>query len=92
MIKTVVKALEGFEAPFEEVMSMKNKLEEDKKVAIEEAIKEVESKFEDRAAKIDKVLETVSVVEEIEVPDEEPELMTTEPEIVAVETAQETLY
>lgn len=70
MIKTVVKALEGFERQFEEVCEMKARLDEEKEYAKALAIQKVEADFADRARKIDSVLEVMSVTEEIEVPDE----------------------
>lgn len=71
MLKTVVKALEGFERQFDELTEMKANLEAEKEEAKQIAIAEVEKKFEEKSQRIDKVLETVSVTEEIEVPDEE---------------------
>lgn len=81
MIKTVVKALEGFEKQFDELNEMKANLENDKEIAKQEALAEVERKFEARQSQIDRVLETVSVTEEIEVADEE--------EVVAVDEVAE---
>lgn len=71
MFKTVVKALEGFEKQFDELNEMKANLENDKEIAKQEALAEVDRKFEQRQSQIDKALETVSVIEEIEVADEE---------------------
>ena len=71
MIKTVVKALEGFETIFDELNAKKVNLEADKEVAIQEAIAEVVAKFAENAERIDKAIETISITEEIEVPDEE---------------------
>ena len=71
MIKTVVKALEGFEKQFDDLTEMKANLEADKAEAIKVAIAEVEARFVTKSERIDKVLETVSETEEIEVPDEE---------------------
>lgn len=71
MLKTVVKALEGFERQFDELTEMKANLELEKEEAIKIAIAEVEAKFEEKSQRIDKVLETVSVTEKIEVSDEE---------------------
>lgn len=82
MIKTVVKALEGFEKQFDELNEMKANLENDKEIAKQEALAEVDRKFEARQSQIDRVLETVSVTEEIEVADEE--------EVVAVDEVAET--
>lgn len=87
MLKTVVKALEGFEKQFDELVEMKANLEREKEMAKEIALAEVEKKFEEKAQRIDKVLETVSETEEIEVPDEE---VTEEAETVEdTETAEE---
>lgn len=71
MLKTVVKALEGFERQFDELTEMKANLEAEKEEAKQVAIAEVEKKFEEKSQRIDKVLETVSVTEKVEVPDEE---------------------
>ena len=71
MIKTVVRALEGFEKQFDELNEMKANLENDKEIAKQEALAEVDRKFEQRQSQIDRVLKTVSETEEIEVPDEE---------------------
>ena len=71
MLKTVVKALEGFERQFDELTEMKANLEAEKEEAKQVAIAEVEKKFEEKSQRIDKVLETVSVTEKFEVPDEE---------------------
>ena len=71
MIKTVIKALEGFETIFDELNYKKESLEADKQTAIQEAIAQVEAKFAENAERIDKAIETISVTEEIEVPDEE---------------------
>lgn len=81
MIKTVVKALEGFEKQFDELNEMKANLENDKEIAKQEALAEVERKFEARQSQIDRVLEIVSVTEKIEVADEE--------EVVAVDEVAE---
>lgn len=87
MLKPVVKALEGFEKQFDELVEMKANLEREKEMAKEIALAEVEKKFEEKAQRIDKVLETVSETKEIEVPDEE---VTEEAETVEdTETAEE---
>ena len=97
MIKTVVKALEGFERQFDDLNEMKANLELEKEEAKKVAIAEVEAKFAVKSERIDKVLETVSVTEEIEVPDEE--VVTTEVvydgevvEEVAPQVESNTLY
>lgn len=71
MIKTVVKALEGFETLFDEVSEMKANIEAEKEEAIKVAIAEVEEKYAEKSAKVDELFAKVSVTEEIEVPDEE---------------------
>lgn len=90
MLKTVVKALEGFERQFDELTEMKANLEAEKEEAKQVAIAEVEKKFEEKSQRIDKVLETVSVTEEVEVPDEEviEDAETVETEEVSEEVAE----
>lgn len=90
MLKTVVKALEGFERQFDELTEMKANLEAEKEEAKQVAIAEVEKKFEEKSQRIDKVLETVSVTEEVEVPDEEviEDAETVETEDVSEEVAE----
>ena len=70
MIKTVVKALEGFELIFDELNVKKANLEAEKEIAIQEAIAQVKAKFAENAGRIDRAIEQVSETEEIEVPDE----------------------
>lgn len=72
MIRTVVKALEGFEKQFDELNEMKANLVAEKDIAIQEAIAEVDKKFAEKEIKIDRVLEVVSETYEEEVPDEVP--------------------
>ena len=85
MIKTVVKALEGFEKQFDEVSEMKLKLNDEKVFAKELALAKVEEEFAEKARKIDNVLGVISVTEEIEVPDEEVEPVVEE-EVATEET------
>lgn len=73
MLKPVVKALEGFEKQFDELNEMKTNLEAEKEVARQEALAEVDKRFEVKSERIDRVLETVSETVEVEVPDEEVE-------------------
>ena len=89
MLKTVVKALEGFERQFDELTEMKANLEHEKEVAKEIAIAEVERKFEEKSQRIDKVLETVSVTEKVEVPDEVEVVEDTEADEEDVEVSEE---
>lgn len=92
MIKTVVKALEGFEKQFEEINEMKAKLDEEKELARQVALEQVELNFAERARKIDNVLAVISETEEIEVPDEpvaEEEIATENSEEVSEEIPAE---
>ena len=73
MIKEVVKPEVGFEAIYEELVAKKESLLADKEIAKAEAIAKVEQDFAAREDKITKVLETISVVEEVEVEDETAE-------------------
>lgn len=70
MIKTIVKAKEGFEELYDKVVEMKENHETDKNEAIKVAIAEVEAKFAEKADEIDKVLAELSTTEEVEVEDE----------------------
>ena len=70
MVKTVVKALEGFEKLYDEVSEMKENLEAEKDEAIKIAVAEVEERYAEKSAKIDELFAKVSVTEEVEVPDE----------------------
>lgn len=73
MTKTVLKALEGFERQFDELQEMKANLENEKEIAKNEALLEVERKFALKSEQIERVIATVSIAEEIEVPDVEVE-------------------
>lgn len=70
MVKTVVKALEGFEDIFELIRAKQERLGFEKDEAIKVAIAEVDARFAADADRLDKALADVSVTEEIEVPDE----------------------
>lgn len=59
MIKQEVRVLEGFEKTFEELVSMRNGIEE-----------EIRKKVEEKAQKIDKVIAEITEIVEVEVPDE----------------------
>lgn len=87
-IKTVVKALEGFERQFDELNEMKANLEVEKEMARQEALAEVDRKFADKEVQIDKVLATVTQVEEVEVPDEVEVVEESVAEEVPVENEQ----
>ena len=78
MIKEVVRPEEGFEAIYAELVAKRDALLEDKEIAKMEALEKVERDFAAREDKIAKVLETISVVEEVE-------------ELVEDETAEETV-
>ena len=86
MIKTVVKALEGFEKQFEEVSAKKAQLDEEKANAKELALAKVDADFAEKARIIDNVLELLSETEEIEVPDEPVEVAE---EVNAAENTEE---
>ena len=73
MIKEVVRPEEGFEAIYNELVAKRDALLEDKELAKAEAIEKVERDFAAREDKIAKVLETISVIEEVEVEDETAE-------------------
>lgn len=94
MLKTVVKALEGFEKLYDEVSEMKANLEAEKDAAIKVAVSEVEARFAEKSTKIDELFAKVSVTEEIEVPDEETETEVAEEvtEVEAEPVVAETLY
>ena len=89
MIKVEVKALEGFENIFDELNAKKANLEAEKEVAKQEALAQVEARFAENAERIDRAIETISVTEEIEVPDEE--LTEEVSEEVAPETVDGTI-
>lgn len=93
MLKTVVKALEGFETLYEQVSEMKANIEADKEEAIKIAVADVEAKFAEKSTKIDELLAKVSETEEIEVPDEESvEVVEEATEVEAQPVAVETIY
>ena len=66
MIKTEVKALEGFEKMYDELNEMKANLDAQKAHDIEIAIAQVEAKYAEKSAKIDEILAGVSVTVEVE--------------------------
>lgn len=70
MTKTVVKALEGFEKQFDDLTAMKENLTIEIEDAKAVAIAEVEKKYEAKSTKIDELLKSISVEEEIEVEEE----------------------
>lgn len=70
MIKTEVKALEGFEKMYDELNEMKANLDAQKAHDIEIAVAQVEEKYAEKSAKIDEILAGVSVTVEVEVEDE----------------------
>lgn len=94
MLTKVVKALEGFEKYVAELNEMKANLDAEIELAKEEAIKEVEARFADRATRIDKVLELVTVTEEVEVPDEDvaEEVVSEEPVVEQPEVQVEPMF
>lgn len=62
MVKTEIRVLEGFEKTYEELMTMRNGIEE-----------EIRRKVEEKAQKIDRVIAEITEEVEVEVPDEEVE-------------------
>lgn len=71
MLKTIVKAQQGLEEEFDFVSKQKANLEADKELAIQEAIAEVERRYQVKSEKLDFLFAQVSETEEVEVPDEE---------------------
>lgn len=72
MLKQEVKALEGFEEIVEKLNEKKAGIEAEKAEAVRIAMEKIEADFAERVERIDKTLAELTVVEEIEVPDEEP--------------------
>ena len=70
MIKEVVRPVKGFEAIYAELESMREHLEADKEIAKAEALAKVDNDFAERESKIADAIGVVSVVEEVEVPEE----------------------
>ena len=59
MVKEEIKVLEGFEKTYEELIAMRNGIEE-----------EIRRKVEEKAQKIDRVIAEITEIVEVEVPDE----------------------
>ena len=78
MLKTVVKALEGFEKQFDDLNEMKANLDIEIEEAKKVAIAEVEARFEVKSQRIDNALKAVSETVEIEVEDEIEDEVKTE--------------
>lgn len=72
MVKQEVVALEGYEDIVAQLYAKKDNLEADKQDAIERAKSEVEAKYAEIFERIDNSIRALTVVNEIEVPDEEP--------------------
>lgn len=72
MLKQEVKALEGFEEIVEKLNEKKAGIEAEKAEAVRIAMEKIDADFAERVERIDKTLAELTVVEEIEVPDEEP--------------------
>lgn len=91
MIKTEVKALEGFEKMYDELNEMKANLDAQKAHDIEIAIAQVEEKYAEKSAKIDEILAGVSVTVEVEVEDEvaEEEVVVDAEQVEATEVSVE---
>lgn len=62
MVKTEIRVLEGFEKTYDELIAMRNGIEE-----------EIRRKVEEKAQKIDRVIAEITEEVEVEVPDEEVE-------------------
>lgn len=95
MIKTIVKAKsEILESVFEELKTMIENLDARKEEKIKLAIEEVEKSFENESKELQEVFASVSITEEIEVPDEEPVVEATETEVQEEpqQSTQESLY
>lgn len=84
MLKQEVKALEGFEEIVEKLNEKKAGIEAEKAEAVRIAMEKIDADFAERVERIDKTLVELTVVEEIEFPDEEP---VTE-EVVAEEAVE----
>lgn len=85
MLKKEVKALEGFEYIVEQLNAKKAGIEAEKAEAVRIAMEKIDADFAEVVERIDKTLEGLTRVEEIEVPDEEPVA-----EEVAEEAVEET--
>lgn len=72
MLKQEVKALEGFEEIVEKLNAKKAGVEAEKAEAVRIAMEKIDADFAEVVERIDKTLEGLTRVEEIEVPDEEP--------------------
>ena len=72
MVKQEVVALEGYEDIVAQLYAKKDNIEADKQDAIERAKSEVEAKYAEIFERIDNSIRALTVVNEIEVPDEEP--------------------
>lgn len=72
MVKQEVVALEGYEDIVAQLYAKRDNLEADKQDAIERAKAEVEAKYAEIFERIDNSIRALTVVNEIEVPDEEP--------------------
>lgn len=71
MIKEVVRPEEGFEAIYDELLAKREGLDAEKEIAKAEALAKVEEAFAGRQEKIQKAIDAISVVEEVEVEDED---------------------
>ena len=86
MVKEEVVALEGYEEIVAQLYDKKENIEADKQDAIERAKVEVEAKYAEIFERIDNSIRALTVVNEIEVPDEESVA-----EEVAEEVTEETV-
>ena len=72
MLKQEVKALEGFEEIVEKLNEKKAGIEAEKAEAVRIAMEKIDADFAEKVERINKSLEGLTVVEEVEIPDEEP--------------------
>lgn len=70
MVEVVYKPREGFERLFDEICSMEANNDTNKQKEIEAAINGINEKYAERENQIAQIKQYVSVVEEVEIPDE----------------------
>ena len=87
MLKEIRKARAGYEGIVELLEQKKAHLEDEKAEAIKVAVAEVEKRFAEDSEHIDRMYEESTIVEQVEVPDEEFETHETE-ELVNAEVVE----
>lgn len=70
MVEVVYKPREGFERLFDEICSMEANNDTNKQKEIEAAINGINEKYAERENQIAQIKQYVSVIEEVEIPDE----------------------